>query len=273
MDTVDVDGLSFYADLIKNRKNVKIYSPNNAMHKDKYIIQWENVMQSFDTGIVCLMGAIRREDDSSLIQQLDEQVMTHMDFYDIWNRKSGSIFDFIKDRHAEQNIILTDDYMHSLTREVMDHIIQEPTGILFTISPMLSFFNALITLYANHYLAQVIFVIDNQYVNACPDAPFTLLLEFFPKEDDCAIYIDYRTTSFYEYIIQYLKTATEPLHIVCTEPQLLIDSVRDTTINNMTYILPESTVLDIDHEIIAGLSLTCKRNEYICYKQRPCVIE
>jgi hypothetical protein len=272
MEDTSQDDLAFYANLVKHRKNVKFYSPNDMFQKDVYIIQWENIMQSFDTGIICLMGAIQREDEGSLIQKLNIEIMSAMNFYTIWDRTSGSIFDYIKEQHAKKNIILSDDYMHDLEYEICAHIMQEKTGILFTISTPLSFWNAIISVYNNNYAEQLIFVIDEKDAYSCQHIPYDLLLQFFPEYIHCEIYIEYRKESFYDYITQYMNTNKSPLHIVCGEFKLLTDSMENTAIKNMTYIVPESTWLGIDHEIINALSITCKRNEYICYKQKPCLI-
>lgn len=238
-----------------------------------YLVQWEDVIQSFDLGILFLFGALRAQRPESPIQKLDIDILKGIDFESLWNRDQISMFDYIKQLHIDKGYDEKEisETIKSCENEILTYIRNDETGVIFGASPKLIFLKCLMNIYNDRDTDSIIFVVDEMYCAASRTVPHAFLADLFPQDPNRPIYVDIRTKPFDEYVLDYKKEhPNDKIVIVTSTPKLLATSIdKNSVLKDVTIICPEFKAQDMVPGIFNFMNKIEYRNEYILYKQKP----
>lgn len=255
-----------------SKGDVSIQMGGDAVaERQSFIIQWESVIQSFELGMLFIMGGIQAGNPESAIHKLDIEVLAKINFQKLWDRKEPNFFKWIQQLHALHGVPISDSIIDTCEKEVCTHIYNDTTGILFEVSPKLSFLNGIEKIYSDDRAKKIIFVLDSGIAEKCKSTPAQLLLDHFVDQRiNCPVGIDYRTTTFHEYVDTYRKENLIGNHvIVTTDVKVLYNSIEAKDFKNVTIIFPDFPGLNIDPSMVSYLGTVCYDNEYIMYQQKP----
>jgi hypothetical protein len=255
--------------LAKNVSLQTAYQGSQAvLKKHTFLVQWEDVIQSIDTGIIALLGLLVKENQEPFKSALQVPIMETISFDTIWYReKALTIFDYIGNLHKDGTMVITNNVLNSISNKVIEHLQSDSVGIIFHIAPFLTMVNVLRTCFMDAIFTQCIIVLDRKFVQRCEHAPKRCLAPLFPHHIACTIYLDYRTSSFLEYVLAYRKKTQEDMVIITSDAETLLASIKDTALSPCTFIAPHYPIAGITPDVMTQLSHLNFKNEYICYRQ------
>jgi hypothetical protein len=264
-------GLEFIANCFKGgiAPTLVDYAKSDQKQKQTYYVEWET-MQSFETGFLFLLGAMRSS-KNNLFQKLSPEIMNTLSFHKLWTRSNyADVFEYIQSLHDN----ITDDDIKEMKRLVYESISTDVQGLIFQVSPFLSILNALMNIHTDRLSNKIIFVLKEHMCRNAMDAPFKALLPFFDKNDDSLVYIDTTALTFCDYIEENVKPEDLNNSVIVTyDPWLLENSSKKGIYENITFISPECKIRHINEDYFNTLSLKKPMNEYILYKQKPVVLK
>lgn len=248
-------------------------SEADVVHNQAFIIQWEEVIQSFNTGMLFIMGALMSGNPESKLHTFKSEILKTVGFKDLWNRESSSFFEYLQTIHNAAGIPVSDEDRDACELEVMTHLASDDTGIIYEVSPFLVFLKGIIQSYFDDKVKSILFVVDEIYCKNCPHVPAQRIQHLFPQSMNIPVYIDIRKTTFDEYINDFrAKNGVLNTVIVTTNPKVIVSSLEDPDFKNVTIICPDFPGLEFTPETFVYLNKKEFRNEYILYKQKPIVI-
>lgn len=238
-----------------------------------YLVQWEDVIQSFDLGILFVLGAIRSQRPESPSHKLDADILKGINFESLWNRDQLTMFEYIKKLHIDKGYPEGDIdlVVRECENEVLTYIRNDETGVIFGASPKLVFLKGLMNIYNDRDTESIIFVVDEMYCAACSKIPHMVLSRLFPQDANRPIYVDVRTKPFDEYVMDFKKEhPKDAVVIVTSSPKLLAISIdKKSSLKDVTIIAPEFKAQNMTYDAFAYMNKIEFRNEYILYKQKP----
>jgi len=264
----DDSGLAYLAQCIRENivPNIVGTGSKSVLEKQSFIIQWE-MIQSLETGILFMLGLIHNSGDE-IVRMLDTEIVSKISFSDVWHRKEDTVFDLIFARHEEKGIIISQEHKDYIKNKVFKTIQNDPSGLLYSVSPFLVFLNALINLYSDRMIKKMILVIPKEYTHPANEKPFKIMAPYFPQDESYPIYIDITEKSFCDYILSFSKKDLDESVIVTDSKELLEKSVEADIITNASFVFPECERSGFDLQYQDALLITKPANEYILYTQK-----
>lgn len=271
--------------LANNNRGINIHK-SAVTTKQKYIFQWEDIIQSFDCGLLALLAflyTLPRKNSNHNYKTLNKEILSKMSFDNIFKNKTSDssylftdLYKYIQNEHLKSKIILDDNYIESLKLDVYKCILSEENGqlMLFQHSPFLCFMNGIMALYSNDIIDSMTFVLPNIGILENEIETFTgigancLIDNFFTKENkQCPISIDYnKYNTFYDYIVNYRKNISDMKNyvIVSTSKKLYVNSLKEDFLSDVSLIFPENEKMELTKYSMSMASVNYK-NEYISY--------
>lgn len=239
----------------------------------QYVIQWENVIQSFETGILFLMGVIREMNPESSFHKMDADILKEISFKKLWCRSQRFFYDYLKDLHKEKGIELSDEDVATIQVEISSYLLSDTTGVLFEVSPKLDFLRALMQIYDQGEVSKLIFVIDEKFCKNCKDSPSLFLTQFFDESVFSEIMLEVISVPIEEFLVDFRAKNTDlDTVFVIADPQVIVKSIEDPSFIEVTIIAPDIPGCDFSPEVFTYLNKYEYRNEYILFKQKPFAI-
>lgn len=253
--------------------------PMAAIGPQVYVIQWEDVIQSFDTGIIAAIGTFILQDKDkkrdSVLSGLNHSVMDGFNFKNIWDRKRNlDIFDEIRERHAEAGSPLDTATVSEIRQYVLDKIKKDEMGLIFMVSPFLAFLKTFVRLFEQGQIKKAIIAYDEFLAETCEEMPFKILRPFFKKDDNQPIYLHPRKESFYEYHERFMEeNPIDHLVTVTSDPKVISGSADKKYKTHQYFIFPDYPLYKLSPDLCAAMTNLRRDNaEYVCYEQKPCTI-
>lgn len=272
---VDDSGLASLVKDIKEHNPIGFINnnPNNSLSEIcSFIIQWEDIIQSFEVGMVYIMGLLR--DKYPVMKKYDYKLMSLINFRSVWNRSENTVFEFIKAIHAKNGIKILERDIKETESLIWEFIHNDSEGIIFNKSPLLSFLNSIINLYLDGECSSILFVVDEKYTKSKNGMKSfaNLLKSYFPESNGKPIYIDTRKDSFLKYLSD--NKCLKPNTVVVTSDIQTISSIATSTkLQDITVIYPEIKRLHLTNDYAPMLALLNQYMEFICYNNKPFVIK
>lgn len=271
-------GMQMLNDILASRdKSIRLNVEENTgtIGKQNYIIQYDDIIQSFDTGILCVIGMISELDKNSNCAKLDSKVMKNIDYWDLRDRESDiDVFKYIQLRHKSEGINISDDIMKGVVREVDSKAYNDKTGLLVSVSPYLSGLNALINVYVDQTMSKMIIWINNHKVRQCHDVVKRILRKCFIRNKNIPIYIEFSDISFNDFIIGLTKNYSvmdelDGSVVMTTDRDFIQSTAENPKIKNVSVVFPVSNSNHLTEELPSILHLVKPECEYVGYKNNP----
>ena len=271
-------GMRILNDILASRDtSIKLDVEENTgtIGNQNYIIQYDEIIQSFDTGILCVIGMISELDKESNCAKLDPKVMKNIDYWDLKDRESDiDVFKYIQLRHKSEGIKISDEIMKGVVREVDSKAYNDKTGLLLSVSPYLSGLNALINVYIDQTMTKLIIYVDNHKVRQCHEVVKRILKKCFIKSKKTPIYIEFSDISFNDFIIGLTKNYSvmddlDGSVVMTTDRNFIESTAKNPKIKNVSVVFPVSKSNHLTEELPAILHLIKPECEYVGYKNNP----
>ena len=269
--------LQFLNDLLANKiesTDIQISQQTGVIQKQKYIIQYDEIVQSFDTGLIAMMGLIASVDKNSPCNLLHKDVMDKIDYASIMNRdQSLDIYSFIQQRHKSENVNISNEQMTEIRCEVETKVFEDESGMLINLSPFLVGLNGLINVYLDGNVTKMIFYVNNHKVKNAHASIRDTLQRFFPRNDECPIFIEFSNVSFGKFIKELTEDykSLDELRdtvVFTTDRNFIEDTVMNESLTGISTVFPQYDCYHLTKDlptILHGLKPEC---EYVAYKSK-----
>lgn len=246
--------------------------------KQNFIVQWEDIVQCFDTGTVIFMGMISEMDkESYCAKYLDKDIMKMLKHSVIYERKEKTVWEQIQNLHKSKGFPIPDDSFKKLRMEVEDAIYNDESGLIVDVSPPMSMLKGLMRLYGTGDISEIIFLVPNAYCNKCHEAVKTYLKRFFPKTTKTDVFVEFRNDSespMYDFVARLSNGFQDQKYLkhtvyVTTDKALMEKISLDKSIKNVSFLFPERIHDDLSEDTATGLRIAKQECEYVSYKNLP----
>lgn len=242
-----------------------------------YIVQWNGIIQHFESGILAMIGTASKYGLSQACAELDVEIMSAINTYHlIYNVDNKlSLYDLIYELHKSKYPSNTWDnwkrVIKTVENDINDLIENDDKGLLFQVSPYLSAVNALKNAHVDKTISSAIFVLESKFCKNCHDVPFNTLSKFFKQDKDHPIYIDITDLSFDDYMTEYIKTHKNlKNHIIITDNGNFIwKTIENPKIAGVSILMPYNPTKNLTDELAETANKTKLENEYIVYTNKP----
>lgn len=255
-------------------------SKNGKDVAQTYIIQWDGIVQHFDSGRLAMIGVAAQYGLSQACAELDSDIMKSISTYHLLYNldKQLSFYDLIYELHKSKYPQNTWDNWKSIVKTVetdIDELIKNDTeGLIFQISPFLSVLNALKNMYIDNTISSAIFVLNESLCINCHKSPFIALSKFFEQNPERPIYIDLTNLTFDEYMKKYTREHSSLAnHVIITDNNKFIwDTIENPNINGVSILMPYNPVKNLTDQVAKAASDAKMQNEYIVYTNKPLTV-
>ena len=255
--------------------NLNVEENTGKIEKQNYIIQYDDIIQSFDTGVIYMIGVIAKLDPNSNCAKLDPKVMKNINYWDLRDREPDmDVFKYIQLRHKSEDVIISDDIMKGVVREIDSKAFNDKTGMILSVSPYLTALNALINVYVDQTMLKMIIWIDNHKVRQCHDVVKRILKKCFIRSKNIPIYIEFSDISFNDFIEGLTKNyevmdELDGSVVMTTDRKFIESTVNNPKIKNVSIVFPVAKSLHLSEEMPSLFHLIKPECEYVAFKQKP----
>ena len=269
--------LQFLNDILANRAasvDIQFSPERGVIQQQKYIVQYDEIIQSFDTGLLAMMGLITTINENSPCKYLNKDVMEKITYSVLMSRDPKlDIYSFIQQRHQSEGIDLSNSMMTEIRCELEKTIFEDDTGMILNVSPFLSGLNGLINVFLDGNMTQLIIYIDDHKVQNSHSEVKSILQRFFPKSDDCPVLLEFSNTSFHTFIKSLTKDYTDrrdltDVVIFTTDRNFIEDTVMNDELKNLSVVFPQYNCYRLTKDtpsILHNLKPEC---EYVAYNSK-----